>query len=37
MIGAVIGDFVGSIYEWNNIKTTDFPFSPPIAVSRMTP
>lgn len=29
MIGAVIGDFVGSIYEWNNIKTTDFPFFSP--------
>ena len=25
MIGAIIGDFIGSIYEWNNIKTTDFP------------
>ena len=29
MIGAVIGDFVGSIYEWHNIKTTDFPFFSP--------
>lgn len=29
MIGAVIGDIVGSVYEWNNIKTKDFPlFSP---------
>lgn len=29
MIGAVIGDFVGSIYEMNNIKSMDFPlFSP---------
>jgi len=25
MIGAVIGDIVGSVYEWNNIKTKDFP------------
>ena len=25
MIGALTGDIVGSIYEWNNIKTTDFP------------
>ncbi len=25
MFGAVIGDIVGSVYEWNNIKTTDFP------------
>lgn len=26
MIGAIIGDIVGSIYEFNNIKTKDFPF-----------
>jgi ADP-ribosylglycohydrolase len=26
MLGAIIGDIVGSVYEWNNIKTTDFPF-----------
>lgn len=25
MIGAIAGDIVGSIYEWNNIKTKDFP------------
>lgn len=25
MIGALTGDIVGSIYEWENIKTTDFP------------
>ena len=25
MIGAMIGDIVGSVYEWNNIKTKDFP------------
>ena len=25
MIGAITGDIIGSIYEWNNIKTTDFP------------
>lgn len=25
MIGAVTGDIVGSVYEWNNIKTKDFP------------
>ncbi len=24
MFGAVVGDVVGSIYEWNNIKTKDF-------------
>lgn len=29
MIGAIIGDIAGSVYEWNNIKTKDFPlFSP---------
>jgi ADP-ribosylglycohydrolase len=29
MIGAIAGDIIGSIYEFNNIKTTDFPlFSP---------
>ena len=26
MIGAIIGDIVGSIYEWNRIKTKNFPF-----------
>lgn len=25
MIGAIVGDIVGSIYEWNNIKTKNFP------------
>ncbi|WP_418791787.1 ADP-ribosylglycohydrolase family protein [Phosphitispora sp. TUW77] len=25
MIGAIIGDIVGSAYEWNNIKTEEFP------------
>lgn len=25
MLGAMIGDIVGSVYEWNNIKTKDFP------------
>lgn len=25
MLGAIIGDMVGSVYEFNNIKTTDFP------------
>ena len=24
MMGAIIGDIVGSVYEWNNIKTKDF-------------
>ena len=26
MWGAIIGDIVGSMYEWNRIKTTDFEF-----------
>lgn len=26
MIGAIIGDIVGSVYEWHNIKTKEFPF-----------
>lgn len=26
MYGAMIGDYVGSIYEWDSIKTKDFPF-----------
>ena len=26
MLGAIIGDIVGSIYEWDRIKTTDFTF-----------
>ena len=25
MLGAIIGDVVGSIYEFNNIRTKDFP------------
>jgi 16S rRNA (adenine1518-N6/adenine1519-N6)-dimethyltransferase len=25
MIGTIIGDIVGSVYEWDNIKTKDFP------------
>ena len=25
MLGAIIGDIVGSIYEWDNIKTKEFP------------
>jgi len=29
MLGAITGDVVGSIYEWNNIKTKSFElFSP---------
>jgi ADP-ribosylglycohydrolase len=25
MIGAIAGDIIGSVYEWRNIKTKDFP------------
>jgi ADP-ribosylglycohydrolase len=25
MSGAIAGDIIGSVYEWNNIKTKDFP------------
>ena len=25
MLGAIIGDIVGSVYEWHNIKKKDFP------------
>lgn len=25
MLRAIIGDIVGSVYEWHNIKTKDFP------------
>jgi len=29
LIGSICGDIIGSVFEWNNIKTTDFPlFSP---------
>lgn len=29
MMGVIIGDIVGSIYEWHNIKTKTFPFFQP--------
>ena len=29
MIGAIIGDYVGSIYEMHNLKSMDFPFFSP--------
>ena len=25
MFGAIVGDIIGSVYEWHNIKTKDFP------------
>ncbi len=29
MIGAIAGDIIGSVYEWHNIKTTEFPLFDP--------
>jgi ADP-ribosylglycohydrolase len=29
MIGAIAGDIIGSVYEWNNIKTKKFPLFDP--------
>jgi len=29
MIGAIAGDIIGSVYEWNRIKTKDFPLFQP--------
>jgi len=29
MLGAIFGDIVGSAYEWNNVKTKDFPLKTP--------
>ncbi len=29
MIGAIVGDYVGSVYEWDRIKTKDFPLFQP--------
>ena len=29
MLGALAGDIVGSVYEWKNIKTKDFPLVRP--------
>lgn len=29
MLGAIIGDIVGSVYEWNNLKSKDFPLFDP--------
>ena len=29
MLGALFGDIAGSAYEWNNVKTKDFPLKTP--------
>lgn len=38
MLGAIVGDVVGSPYEFdrNNVKTTDFPLFSPVRGSRTT-
>ncbi len=28
MLGAMIGDIIGSVYEWNNVKSEDFALFP---------
>ncbi len=28
VLGAIVGDIVGSVYEWHNIKVKDFLCSP---------
>jgi ADP-ribosylglycohydrolase len=30
MVGAIVGDIVGSVYEWERIKTKDFPLLQPL-------
>lgn len=37
MIGAIAGDIIGSIYEFNNIKTKEFPLFSPNSFLLMTP
>ena len=37
MYGAFIGDIVGSKYEFDNIKTKDFPLFPRAVIIRMIP
>ena len=36
MLGAIVGDIVGSVYEWGNIKTKDFHYFVRIVFSLMT-
>ena len=35
MLGAIVGDIVCSVYEWNNIKTKNFPLLREDFFSRM--
>ena len=31
IIGAIAGDIIGSTYEWNNVKTTNFKLFTPVS------
>ena len=35
MLGSIVGDIVSSAYEWNSIKTKDFPCSDTPADSKV--
>jgi len=36
IIGAIAGDLIGSIYEFHNIRTVDFPLFDENVILRMT-
>ena len=36
MLGAILGDIIGSTYEWHNVKTEDFELFPKAAILQMT-
>ena len=36
MLGAIVGDIVGSVYEWNILKRRIFPCLGTIVFSQMT-
>lgn len=37
MLEAIVGDIVGSVYEWNNTKTKEFSFFRMTAFSQIIP
>ena len=37
LLGSIIGDISGSIYEFHNIRTTDFELKNPESILRTTP
>ena len=37
MMGAIVGDIVGSVYEWHNTKTRISPYSVMTVSLRMIP